>query len=244
MRLFGLLGYPLEHSFSKNYFTEKWKQEGIDDVGFINFPVPDISELREIVREYPDLSGLAVTIPHKTSVIPFLDGIDPVAADVGAVNCIVINAGHMVGHNTDVIGFEKSFLKGLKPEHESVLILGNGGAAKAVSHVCGKAGLSLTKVCRSPSVEGEIHWNEVTPGLISDMDVVINCTPLGMHPEIEAFPPIPFEAIHEGQYFFDLIYNPVETVFLREAAQRGAFTSNGLEMLILQAEENRRLWNC
>lgn len=243
MRLFGLIGFPLEHSFSKNYFIEKWSREEIRDSEFRNFPVEQISQLKEIISSFPELVGLAVTIPHKTSVIPFLDEIDSVALGVGAVNCIVVRNGRTTGYNTDVIGFEMSFQKGLKPEHKTVLILGNGGSAKAVNHVCVTKGLKRIIACRKPSVEGEISWSEITPKLISEVDVVVNCTPLGMYPEIEIYPAIPYEAIHGKHYFFDLIYNPAETVFLREAAARGALISNGLEMLVFQAEENWRLWN-
>lgn len=243
MRLFGLIGYPLDHSFSQEYFNEKWKQEGIKDARFRNFPIRDISEINNLLSEFPYLSGLAVTIPHKTSVIPFLHDIDPVAAQVGAVNCIVIRNNRTRGFNTDVVGFEKAFLRGLKPTHQSVMILGNGGASKAVSHVCEKLALKKTIVCRNPTQKEEIGWEDITEELMTSSDVVINCTPIGMYPEDKRCPPMPLHCIHEGQFFFDLIYNPAQTVFLKEALARGAHTSNGLEMLMMQAEENWKLWN-
>lgn len=243
MRLYGLVGYPLEHSFSRDYFIQKWEKENITDAAFSNFLLQDIRQFPEILASNPALRGLSVTIPHKTSVIPLLDDVDAIAAEVDAVNSIVIRAGRTVGYNTDIIGFEKSFLPGLRSHHQSALILGNGGAARAVQHVCLKAGLGILHACRRPAAENEIGWDEITPELLASVQVVINCTPLGMFPDFASCPPIPFDAVHEGHYFYDLVYNPASTKFLLSAAARGAQTKNGLEMLVTQAEESWKLWN-
>jgi len=242
MRLFGLIGYPLTHSFSKNYFTEKFKKEGIEDCRYENFQLPNINDLSKIINENSDLYGLNVTIPHKESALQFLAGSNELVKQTGACNCIKIVDGKLIGYNTDVIGFEKSLLTKLKPEHKNALILGTGGAAKAVEFVLRKNGISYKKISRKLSANNFIY-GQLTPDIVKESMLIINTTPMGMYPKTNEIPPLPYEAITPKHFLFDLIYNPEKTLFLKQGEERGAVTQNGYDMLVYQAEESWTIWN-
>ncbi len=246
--LYGLIGWPLGHSFSKQYFSEKFLREGIAAATYELFPLEHIADLPALLARNPDLRGLNVTIPYKESVIPFLDELDETARAVGAVNCIkILENNRLVGYNTDVIGFEQS-LKGIQlfDPASNAYILGTGGAAKAVAHVLQKLHIAFTFVSRHPKNKNEISY----PSLIThrsslitpNASLIINCTPLGTFPNVTEMPPIPLEILKPGILVYDLIYNPAETLLLREAKARGCSVQNGLEMLHLQAEAAWKIW--
>jgi len=242
IRKIGLIGYPLLHSFSKSYFSQKINEEGITDLIFDNIEMQDISGLPDFLLKNPKYVGLAVTIPHKTSILPFLDDIETTALEIGSVNCLKINPGNIKGFNTDMIGFEQSIKPLLKKHHTQALILGSGGSSKTVAHVLKKMGLQTTVVSRTPSA-GMIGYEEVSDEIMSTNTVVVNCTPLGMFGTELSSPILPYEVLTNLHLFFDLIYNPEETTFLQKAKQRGATTCNGLDMLLIQAEENWKIWH-
>jgi shikimate dehydrogenase len=246
MKLLALIGYPLSHSFSKGYFTEKFQKLGISDQWeYTNFSIESIEKLPDILRGYPNLCGINVTIPHKENVLPFLDEIDPQAAAIGAVNCIKITNGKLKGYNTDAMGFEKSLL-GLIGERTtydfSALVLGTGGAAKAVGFSLEKLGIPYKYVSRQAK-NGSLSYDNLTETLLKTHRLLINTTPLGMSPNTEGCPPIPFQLIDSQCFLYDLIYNPAETTFLRQGRERGAATKAGLDMLLLQAEAGWAIWN-
>ncbi len=243
MRRYGLLGYPLTHSFSQRYFTEKWAREGIGDCSYSNFSLPDIGELPGVLAD-DSLCGLNVTIPYKEKVLAFLDERSAVVAKIGACNCIRIEGGRLTGHNTDVVGFEQALVKKLGDHHREALILGTGGAAKAVEYVLGKLGIGYRLVTRKPRPgTGDMSYAEVDASVLAAHTLIVNTTPLGMHPHVDEAPPLPYQALTSGHYLFDLIYNPSRTLFLQKGEERGAVVENGHEMLILQAEESWRIWN-
>ncbi len=241
VKLLGLIGYPLEHSFSVRYFNEKFSSLGYDFIEYRNFPLEDIEDLPELLDMVPELCGFNVTIPHKRSVIKFLDGIDEEAKQVGAVNTVVVKRDEdkvqLFGYNTDVIGFEQSLVPLLEPHHRRALILGTGGAAQAVAYVLEKLGIDYAFVSRRLNDQHKTYlYSELDEGIISAYPVIINTTPLGMYPQIHLYPPIPYDAIGGGHLLYDLIYNPAETEFLRRGRVQGAKISNGLEMLYKQAD--------
>jgi len=243
MRRYGLIGYPLTHSFSQRYFTEKFEREGIQDCSYSNFSLTTMDELPGVLSD-SELCGLNVTIPYKEKVIAYLDELSPVVAAIGACNCIRIDGGRRTGYNTDVVGFEQSLLKKLGGHHELALILGTGGAAKAVEYVLRKLGIHYRLVTRNPRPDtGDMGYEQVTPEILDSYTLIVNTTPLGMHPRTEECPPLPYEAMGPGHYLFDLIYNPARTLFLEKGEERGAVVENGHEMLLLQAEESWRIWN-
>jgi len=242
-RLFGLIGYPLDHSFSKKYFSEKFRKEGLRDCRYELFPMPDIAALPQLLAEHPDLCGLNVTIPHKQNVIPFLQELEPEASTVGAINCIRINAGRLTGYNTDIFGFEKSllaFLNGVRPAQS--LVFGTGGAARAVAYVLKKLNLPHQLVSRRPA-PGLLTYEDLTPAFVAKSRLIINTTPLGTFPKTEECPPLPYDQLGEKHLLFDLVYNPQKTLFLARGETRGARIRNGLEMLSLQAEKAWEIWN-
>lgn len=243
MKIFGLIGYPLGHSFSQPFFTEKFKREGIAHCEYRNFPIPEIGALKDVLQNHPDLAGLNVTIPYKEQVIPFLHHMQPVVQAIGACNCIRIENGELTGFNTDVIGFERSLSEKLKPEHNKALVLGTGGAAKAVCYVLEQKGIPYFIVSRTPSGSNQIRYEDVTPAIIDEYTLIINTTPLGMYPKEDTCPALPYEAMSAKHYLFDLVYNPAQTLFLRKGAEFGAATKNGMDMLVIQAEESWRIWN-
>ena len=241
MHLYGLIGYPLSHSFSKKYFDEKFANEGITDARFENFSLDNISMLHEILAQ-KNLNGLAVTIPYKKSVIDFLYDSTDAVKQMGACNCIKISDNKLSGFNTDVIGFEKSFIKQLKPYHTKALILGTGGAASAVEFVLQKLNIEHEFVSRK-KVGTEFLYSELDQNIINEYSIIINASPIGTYPDINEAPAIPYEFITSKHYLFDLVYNPAETKFLQYGKSKNATIQNGLEMLELQAEENWKIWN-
>ncbi len=241
MRAFGLIGFPLSHSFSKKYFTQKFSEEGID-AKYENFPLQDIASLPSVIEEHPSLEGINVTIPHKQSVISYLHEMSEVVKETGACNCIRIRNNILEGFNTDVLGFEASLSAHLSPTHNKALVLGTGGAAKAVCYVLGKKGIPFVQVSRTS--RGEIvGYKDISPAVVGQHRLIINTTPLGMFPETGTFPDIPYDAIGEGHYLFDLVYNPSITLFLQKGREMGAIIENGYRMLELQAEESWKIWN-
>lgn len=259
MKQYGLIGYPLSHSFSKKYFAEKFEKEKISDVNYELFPIENIDELPALIKKHPNMCGLNVTIPHKLSVLKYLDWIEPDAKGAGAVNCIRISAespveaafsgelgikGHnfrLEGFNTDLYGFEKSLKPLLKEQHDQALILGDGGAAKAVKCVLQNLGINYRIVTRKP-LQDNLLFKDLKPHHIQQHKLIINSTPLGMSPNIDEFPPIPYEYITDQHLLYDLIYNPEETVFLKKGKEQGAVIKNGYEMLVLQAEKAWEIW--
>ena len=244
MRLFGLIGLPLTHSFSKKYFDEKFLAEGLNDCAFENFPLKNIEEIRQVMADHPNLEGFAVTIPYKKKIIRFLDeGTDAVRQMV-ACNCVKIDDGKLKGFNTDVTGFERSFTKHLQPHHTKALILGTGGGADAVAFVLQKMKIEYLFVSRSKEIRPKtISYKALASALLEDHTVIINCTPVGTYPKVDEFPNIPYQHITPRHYLYDLVYNPAKTKFLEKGAEQGATICNGYEMLAIQAEENWRIWN-
>jgi shikimate dehydrogenase len=245
MHRLGLIGYPLEHSFSKKYFSDKFSRLHINDWEYELYPLQEISELRKLLVETPGLTGLNVTIPYKISVMPLLDEVDETARAAGAVNTISItqrqNRQCMKGYNTDVYGFEQSLLPLLRPYDKKALILGSGGASKAVEYVLKKLGIVSQIVSRSPE-KGQLSYQEIDDRLINENTIIINTTPLGMYPDVNTTPAIPYPSIGTRHLLYDLIYNPETTIFLQKGIQAGARVKNGLEMLQLQAEKAWQIW--
>jgi shikimate dehydrogenase len=241
-RLFGLIGYPLSHSFSKKYFTEKFEKEKIIACRYELFPIASVGDLKTILENNPTLCGLNVTIPYKESVIQYLNGMTEAVSEIGACNCIQINDGKLTGYNTDVIGFEKMIRPYLKTYHKKALILGTGGAAKAVAWVFKKLGIDYLYVSRV-SGNNKIAYTEIDARVMDSYKIVVNTTPLGMAPNLEGNPDIPFDKASDQHLFIDLIYNPEKTRFLSLASEKGATIVNGMKMLIIQAEESWKIWN-
>jgi len=237
---YGLIGYPLTHSFSPDWFAEKFAAEGIDAV-YKAYPLENIESINDLLANYP-LKGLNVTIPYKKDVVEFLDHISPAVEKIGAVNCIDIRNGKRYGHNTDVIGFGKSLTPLLQPHHTKALILGTGGAAQAVKYVLDMLSIEYQSVSRNRSEES-LAYEDITKELIAQYPLIINTTPLGMLPNTDIAPEIPYHVLTEKHLLYDLIYNPVETKFLRLGKKYGAAIKNGHEMLILQAEASWEIWN-
>lgn len=246
MRKFGLIGYPLSHSFSKKFFTQKFESEGIQYCEYELYPIETIDSLSLLLSDNPDLEGLNVTIPYKLEVLPLLNEIDEAAQAIGAVNCIKIAGkgpnAKLKGYNTDAYGFEESLKPLLEPSHQKALILGDGGAAKAVKYVLNKLGIPFVIVTRSPT-DTSILYEEVTEEILSTHTIIINTTPLGMSPNVISSPDLPYHYITAQHLVYDLVYNPEETAFLNKAKVQDAKIKNGLEMLYLQAERSWYLWN-
>lgn len=247
MRLFGLIGYPLGHSFSQKYFSEKFEREHITDARYELFPIPTIEEITKVLERHPELVGLNVTIPYKQVVIPYLDQLDETAQAVGAVNCIRIRDGKLTGFNTDVYGFEQSLRRRAgeqwPPASARALILGTGGASKAVAFVLRKMGIEYQFVTRSVETGVDRLRYEDLPQLDwTKIHLIVNTTPLGTFPKVEECPDLPFEKISVHHIVFDLVYNPPQTLLLRHALEQGAKVQNGLEMLQLQAEKAWEVW--
>jgi len=241
IKRYGLIGYPLSHSFSGSYFATKFETEKISDCRYDLFPIRKISDLPELLKQYPYLRGLNVTIPYKELVLPYLNQMTDAVREIGACNCIRIQNGILEGHNTDVVGFDEILSPLLKPHHRSALILGTGGAAKAVAWVLNKKKISFQYVSRKSSVD-TITYSDCSKELISATCLIINTTPLGMYPKTEEAPDLDYNAIGNQHLMIDLIYNPSRTLFLEKGAERGAVVENGLHMLELQADESWRIW--
>ncbi len=246
-RLFGLIGYPLGHSWSKKYFDHKFRSESIHDAIYQLFSIKHVESIRSLPESYPNLVGLNVTIPHKATVIPYLDFLEPVAEQINAVNTISImrngSSYCLQGFNTDVIGFELSVSPMLKPHHRSAIILGTGGAARAAAWVFNKLNIDHIFVSRFPRGQNQISYEELNREIPDKYSIIVNATPLGMSPEVHDHPPIPYHLLDSRHLLFDMIYNPVETIFLQSGRNQGATTANGLEMLYLQAEKSWEIWN-
>jgi len=246
MRRYGLIGYPLGHSFSERYFAEKFARQGLADCRYDNFAIETIEALPALVASAPDLCGFNVTIPYKEAVLPYLDAIAPEAAAVGAVNCVAIDrrggAPRLTGYNTDVYGFGESVGQLLGAWRPSALVLGTGGAARAVGHVLEALGVSYRKISRR-AAEGVWAYDELTEEVVRQAKLIVNTTPLGTFPAVDARPPLPYGAIGQGHALHDLVYNPAETAFLREGRRRGATVKNGWQMLVGQAERSWEIWS-
>jgi shikimate dehydrogenase len=240
---FGLIGKNISYSFSKKYFAEKFSKDIFDDCTYENFDIPTIEEFPNVLKNNPDLKGLNVTIPYKEAIIPFLDTLSDKAFKIGAVNVIrFTKKGNLKGYNSDWYGFKKSLEPLLQPHHKKALILGTGGAAKAVAFALEQLGIFYTFISREAS-ENTMDYNLINATTFDNYQIIINCTPLGTSPNIKEFPPIPYTFFTEKHIAFDLIYNPEETQFLKKAKKQGAQIKNGKEMLIFQAEKAWKIWN-
>ena len=258
MKKYGIIGFPLVHSFSLGDFTEKFRKEGLEDCEYQTFPIQNISDFPDIIKNNPDLCGLNVTHPHKIGVIYYLDKLDEAAKEIDAVNCIKVVNNHPVesffsgelsstqvrleGYNTDAYGFEKSLKPLLKRHHQKALILGDGGASRAVAYVLRKLDIEYLIVSRRARSK-QVSYTELTAEIMAEHLLVVNTTPLGTYPAIEACPEIPYEHFSSQHLAYDLVYNPAETEFLKRAKAKGAQTKNGLEMLHIQAEKAWEIWN-
>lgn len=240
---YGLIGFPLGHSFSKKYFTEKFESLGLKDHSYELFPLEDFDkEFPALLRDNPGIKGLNVTIPFKEKVIPYLDSLDEPVKQIGAVNCIAFEKSGLKGYNTDAFGFEQSLLPLLRPGMSSdALILGTGGSAKAVAYVLKKLEFRAWKVSRTKE-KGDFTYNELDKNRMKKIDLIVNCTPLGMAPDTEKCPPIPYNDIGHHHILFDLVYNPEKTLFLQLGAEKKCTVKNGYEMLSLQAEKSWEIW--
>ncbi len=240
---FGLLGKNISYSFSKKYFSEKFSNELFNKYTYENFDIPTIEEFTSILKKNPYIKGLNVTIPYKESIIPYLDTLSETAFKIGAVNVIrFTKKGNLKGYNSDWYGFKKSLAPLLQPHHKKALILGTGGAAKAVAFALEEMGIFYTNVCRE-NIENHIEYSQVNSTTFNNYQIIINCTPVGTSPNIEEFPPIPYEFFTERHIAFDLIYNPEETEFLKKAKKKKAIIKNGYQMLVFQAEKAWKIWN-
>ncbi|MDR0789478.1 MAG: shikimate dehydrogenase [Bacteroidales bacterium] len=240
-RLYGLIGYPLEHSFSMQYFNAKFKQEGISAT-YKNFELKHLDDLTNVLQQHNDLCGFNVTMPYKQAIIPLLSDLDSSAQNVGAVNTIKVSNKGLIGYNTDVFGFEKLWNDNIKTKIHSAVILGNGGATKAVANVLKSKNISFSIASRNPKMPNHISYSQIWSG-DNPFQVIINTTPVGMHPFCDDIPPIDTSKINDSHIVIDLIYNPSQTKFLQIAKSQGAKTINGLQMLVYQAEKAWNIWN-
>jgi len=247
IKTFGLVGFPLHHSFSKKYFTEKFQKEKLENHQYKNFEIENINSIQDIIKTEPSLVGFNCTIPYKEKIIPYLTDLDNVSSAIKAVNTVkVINYNGKIilkGYNTDAYGFENSLKPLFKKQPSKALILGTGGASKAVSYVLEKLSIQYLFVSRSKDKPNTIAYDEVTDDLIKSHTLIINTSPVGMFPNINEAPPISYNAIAEEHILYDLIYNPETTMFLNHGLTHGAVIKNGLEMLHLQAEKAWEIWN-
>lgn len=240
MRKFGLIGKTLKHSFSQKYFTAKFKSENIPDCQYDLYELETIDEFSKLL-EIPDLAGLNVTLPYKQSVIPFLDEIDPIAAEINAVNTIKISNNRLTGYNTDIIGFEENLKKFIgRKKVEKALVLGTGGASQAIQFSLKRLGMDITIVSRSA---GDIQYDSLSGEVIRNHRLIVNCTPLGTYPDIDQCPDIPYRFLNRKHLLYDLVYNPEKTLFLTLGEAEGASVMNGYPMLVGQAEASWRIWN-
>lgn len=250
MHRYGLIGYPLQHSFSQKYFTEKFERENIPDSRYDLFPMPDLKEFRQWVAAHPELCGLNVTIPHKVAVMPYLDDLDETARAVGAVNVIRIRNNRLTGFNSDAVGFEQSLRNWLASRGYAretwrkmrALLLGTGGAAKAVAFALGRLQIGFVSVSRTPKPGQSVSYDDLKTFSAGEFTLIVNTTPLGMSPAEDTCPDIPFSLLDNRHLVYDLVYNPAETLLLQRAKARGAAVKNGLEMLQLQAEAAWAIW--
>lgn len=242
MKRYGLIGYPLTHSLSEQYFTQKFIQEGIKDCVYERFSMPSIDDLHEILNSHLDLRGFNITIPYKKEVLAFLTERSKAVEEVGACNCVKIESGKLIGYNTDVIGFENSLIPFLKPSHNRALVLGTGGAALAIVYVLQKLGIEFSYVSRTATI-GQFSYNDLDASVMASHTLIINTTPLGMFPNIEDCPAIPYDLLTPKHHLFDLTYNPAASTFLTKGKQMGTTIQNGQQMFVEQAEQSWRIWN-
>jgi len=246
MKRYGLLGFPLTHSFSKKYFTEKFEIENIDST-YENFEIDNINKFTEIIKNNPEIIGLNVTIPYKEQVIPFLDELNDSAREIGAVNTIQVKQTesgiHLKGFNTDTFGFENSLKPLLKEHHKKALILGTGGASKALKYVLTKLGIDFISASIEELKENEIRYEDIDEKMMNERLLIINATPLGTFPKVDACANIPYEFITQKHLLFDLVYNPEITKFLQNGIEKGATVKNGYDMLLGQAKKAYEIWN-
>ena len=242
MRKFGLIGYPLSHSFSKKYFAEKFEREGIQECVYELYPIQDILELPGLIAK-ENLEGINVTIPYKKVILPFLTSLSNEVSAINACNCVAINEDKIIGYNTDIIGFRKTFEPNLKAHHSKALILGTGGASLAVAYTLQQLKIDFLFVSRNAHQHNTIAYHQIDAGIINAYSIIINTTPLGTYPEVDQFPTLPYQLLNEQHYLYDLVYNPAETLFLKKGKQQGATVQNGAEMLVIQAEESWNIWN-
>ncbi|MBL7702689.1 MAG: shikimate dehydrogenase [Ferruginibacter sp.] len=244
MKTYGTIGFPLTYSFSRQYFTEKIEKEGIPDSVYYSFPLQSVDELPELLKNNPSIRGLAVTIPYKEKVLKFATHLSEEVKQVGAANCIKVRGNELTAYNTDIIGFEKSFVKNLQPFHKKALVLGTGGASKAVQYVLKKLGIGFLVVSRNVSdIDNHIQYSQVNAGILNEHTIIVNATPLGMSPAEDTCPDLPYHLLTPEHYLFDLVYKPAKTLFLQKGEQQGATIINGFEMLIIQADENWNRWD-
>jgi len=239
---YGLIGYPLTHSFSPAFFKEKFRIEKIKDSRYDAFPLESLVQLSDLLFQKPDIRGLNVTIPYKETIIPYLDQIDPLASEIGAVNTILVKRGRLIGYNTDISGFESAVCPCLNSSITGALVLGTGGSSKAVVYALKKMGLTSIQISRKPG-RNLLSYGDIDSKLLDSHKLVINCTPVGMFPQEHHCPAIPYDSLTKMNILFDLIYNPSDTQFLQKGKLRGALTINGLEMLKMQAEDSWKIWN-
>lgn len=243
MKTYGIIGFPLTHSFSQKYFTEKFQREGISDCSYEVYPIRSVYELNDLIKQHSNLHGLNVTIPYKQLVLHHLNSIKEIPFGLKACNCIKIKEGKTYGYNTDIIGFERSLLPYLKPYHKKALILGNGGAAEAVKFVFDKLNITYSMVSRKIHDGSELTYQDLNKSIIEENKLIVNTTPLGTFPNVHESPDIPYQFVTPEHFLYDLVYNPEKPLFLQKAEEHGATIKNGYEMLIIQAAESWRIWN-
>lgn len=242
MAQLGLIGYPLTHSYSKKFFTKKFKNENIDCI-YENFEIDEISKIKEVLSQNPDLKGLNVTSPYKEAIIPYLTDIDPVAKQIGSVNTIKITDSQLKGYNTDIFGFDALYAEAVgEKKVERALVLGTGGASKAVCHCLQQRGIAFDKVSRTPG-KADMTYSDITPQTLRTHRLIVNATPVGMHPLEEEFPELPYQNLSSRNILIDLIYNPKETLFLEFGRTFDASTFNGHTMFVIQARKSWEIWN-
>ncbi len=243
MRKFGLIGYPLSHSFSKKYFSAKFEIEGIKDCSYELYPIEKIKELPLLLQQQ-QLEGLNVTIPYKKEVLPFLTEVSAEVRMIQACNCVLISGENRIGYNTDTIGFEKTFAPLLQADHKKALVLGTGGASLAVCYTLQKLGIDFLMVSRNPNDRpDQITYTDLNKEILGKFSIIINTTPVGTYPLVNDCPDIPYQFLTGRHYLYDLVYNPAVTLFLQKGKERGAVIQNGAEMLVIQAEESWKIWN-
>ena len=239
--MYGLIGYPLSHSFSPAFFAEKFRKLGLQK-RYDLYPLKSIDKFRDLLLKQPGLQGLNITIPYKQKIIPYLDAVSPAAEAIKAVNCIEFRKGKLIGHNTDVWGFEFSLIPYLPKKNHQALIFGTGGSSKAVCYVFDLHQIPYRLVSTRPREE-MMAYSELNEHMLEQFTILVNTTPIGMHPKVDQVLPLPFDSLSKRHFLFDLVYNPMETQFLKEGRIRGAECKNGLEMLYLQAEKSWHIWN-
>jgi shikimate dehydrogenase len=243
MRYFGLIGKKLGHSFSAKYFNDKFSKEGVTDAQYDLYEIDSIAQLPELLSENPGLKGFNVTIPYKEQILPYLHRMDKTVVETGACNCVKVEDGKLHGFNTDIHGFMVTILPLIDVHHHSALVLGNGGASKAVVYSLEQWSIDVQVVARNPRSEHELPWKDLTEEMVNEHKIIVNTTPLGMWPDTDTYPDIPYEGIDRFHLCYDLIYNPENTVFLQKAEAHDAVIKNGMEMLEQQAERAWELMN-